>query len=69
VTSIPSLSMSRADAGRLARGQPVILRGRDAPVLAGWVAVMSEGALVALAEAAEGEVRPRRIFNNGRKNG
>jgi len=59
LTSIPSLSMSRADAGRLARGQPVILRGRDAPVLAGWVAVMSEGALVALAEAAEGEVRPR----------
>ena len=63
LTSIPSLSVSRADAGRLARGQAVILRGRDAPVLTGWVAVMAEGVLVALAEAAEGELRPRRIFN------
>jgi tRNA pseudouridine55 synthase len=67
LTSIASLSVGSSDAGRLARGQAVILRGRDAPVLGGWVAVMSQGKLVALAEAAEGELRPRRIFNTGRK--
>ena len=30
-------SVSAADAGRLARGQAVLLRGRDAPLLAGWI--------------------------------
>ena len=33
--SIPSLGVSRADAARLARGQPVLLRGRDAPIMQG----------------------------------
>jgi tRNA pseudouridine55 synthase len=41
----------------------VLLRGRDAPVIGGWVAVFSQGALIALAEVEKGEVRPRRIFN------
>ena len=54
LTSIPSVSVSSGDAGRLARGQPIILRGRDAPVFTGLVAVTVEGSLVALAEAAEG---------------
>ena len=31
--TIPSVSVSRADAARLARGQPILLRGRDAPIL------------------------------------
>jgi tRNA pseudouridine55 synthase len=39
------------------------MRGRDAPVMAGWVAVSSQGALIALAEVEKGELRPRRIFN------
>ena len=52
-----------ADDGRLARGQAVLLRGRDAPVIGGWVSVFSQGALIALAEVEKGEVRPRRIFN------
>ncbi|HEX2216481.1 MAG TPA: tRNA pseudouridine(55) synthase TruB [Xanthobacteraceae bacterium] len=63
LANVPSLAVSRADAARLARGQPVLLRGRDAPVLKGWVAVTAERQLVALAEAAEGEILPRRIFN------
>ena len=57
--------MSRGDAARLARGQAVLLRGRDAPVMAGWIAVSTQGSLVALAEVDKGELHPRRIFNFG----
>jgi len=60
---LPALTVSRADAGRLARGQGVLLRGRDAPIMEGWVAVSVQGQLIALAEIEQGELRPRRIFN------
>jgi len=63
LAALPALRVSSADAGRLARGQSVLLRGRDAPVLAGWVSVSTQGALVALAEVEKGELRPRRVFN------
>jgi tRNA pseudouridine55 synthase len=63
--AVPSLSVSRADAARLARGQPVLLRGRDAPIMQGVVAVSTHGDLIALAEFERGELRPRRIFNLG----
>jgi tRNA pseudouridine55 synthase len=61
--ALPALTVSRADAARLARGQAVLLRGRDAPIIQGWVAVSTQGELIALAEAEQGELRPRRIFN------
>ena len=41
----------------------VLLRGRDAPVMEGWVSVSAQGSLVALAEVEKGELRPRRIFH------
>jgi tRNA pseudouridine55 synthase len=63
LAALPAVTVSAADAGRLARGQAVLLRGRDAPLLAGWIAVSAHGALVALAEAERGELRPRRVFN------
>jgi tRNA pseudouridine55 synthase len=63
---IPALAVSRADAGRLRRGQAVLLRGRDAPLLQGRISVTSEGALVALADAEGAEIKPTRIFNLGR---
>jgi tRNA pseudouridine55 synthase len=63
LASLPSFVVSRADASRLARGQAVLLRGRDAPLLEGLLAVSAQGGLVALAEIAQGELRPRRIFN------
>ena len=66
LAALPALVVSRADAGRLARGQTVLLRGRDAPMMGGFVAVSAQGALVALAEVEKGELRPRRIFNLGR---
>ncbi|MBX9777673.1 MAG: tRNA pseudouridine(55) synthase TruB [Xanthobacteraceae bacterium] len=63
--SLPSVGVSRADAARLARGQAVLLRGRDAPIMRGFVAVSTHGDLIALAEFDHGELRPRRIFNLG----
>lgn len=60
--ALPTLVVSQHDAGRLARGQGVILRGRDAPVFEGVAAVMSGGTLVALAELERGELLPKRIF-------
>jgi tRNA pseudouridine55 synthase len=63
VAALPALRVSSGDAARLVRGQAVLLRGRDAPVLAGWVSVSSQSALIALAEVEKGELRPRRIFN------
>jgi tRNA pseudouridine55 synthase len=63
LAALPSLAVSRSDAGRLARGQAVLMRGRDAPLMEGPVAVFAQGALLALAEVENGELRPRRIFN------
>ena len=60
---LPALSLSSADAARLRQGQAVLLRGRDAPIMSGPVYAISKGALVALGEVAQGEFRPRRIFN------
>jgi tRNA pseudouridine55 synthase len=65
LAQLPTLAVNRSDAGRLVRGQAVLLRGRDAPVMAGWVAVRAQGCLIALAEVERGELRPRRIFNLG----
>jgi tRNA pseudouridine55 synthase len=60
---IPALAVSGADAARLQRGQAVLMRGRDAPVLSGTVHVTASGHLVALAEIDRGEIVPKRVFN------
>ncbi len=60
---IPALAVSGDDAARLARGQGVLLRGRDAPILNGPVYATSRGVLVALGEVTRGELRPKRVFN------
>ena len=60
---IPALAVTRADAARLHRGQAVLLRGRDAPIVHGPVHVTVEGQLLALAEIEHGEVIPKRVFN------
>ncbi|GLK83226.1 tRNA pseudouridine(55) synthase TruB [Ancylobacter defluvii] len=62
--SLPSLRVSPADAARLARGQSIILRGRDAPIIEGPVAITAGGRLVALGDAEGAEIFPRRIFHS-----
>lgn len=66
LAGLPALTVSRNDAARLARGQSVLLRGRDAPFVEGWIAVSSPDCLIALAEIEQGEMRPRRIFKLAR---
>ncbi len=61
--SLPTVKVSEPDAQRLAQGQAVFLRGRDAPVFEGPVSVSVSGNLVALAEMEAGQLHPRRIFN------
>lgn len=60
---LPQLAVSEDQAQRLRRGNPVILRGRDAPLPAPEAYATRSGRLVAIGEIAEGEFRPRRVFN------
>jgi len=60
---IPAITVEMADAARLKRGQSVILRGRDAPIITGSVYAMSRGTLVALGNVQQGELKPVRVFN------
>jgi tRNA pseudouridine55 synthase len=69
LAALPALAVSRSDAARLARGQAVLLRGRDAPVMSGCIAVLCQGSLLALADVEKGELLPRRIFNFSQSHG
>lgn len=55
--------VSQHDAARLARGQPVLMRGRDAPILTGEGYAMCKGMLIALCVIEKGELVPVRVFN------
>ena len=59
------LDVSSADAARLRRGQSVLLRGRDAPIMAGSAFAMSRGQVIGVGELEKGEFRPTRVFNFG----
>src|SRR5258708_10456717 len=58
LAALPALVVSRADAGRLARGQAVLLRGRDAPMMGGFVAVSAPSAPGALGAGGKSQLRP-----------
>jgi tRNA pseudouridine55 synthase len=60
---IPALAINGDDAARLKRGQAILLRGRDAPILNGPVYATSRGTLVAIGEVSCGEMVPIRVFN------
>ena len=63
LSSLPALSVSTADAQKLALGQAVIMRARDAPILEGMVSVSAQGALIALGQIEQGSLKPRRLFH------
>ncbi len=60
---IPALAIDTSDAMRLKRGQAILLRGRDAPIIKGVVYATSRGSLIALGEIQQGQLRPTRVFN------
>jgi len=62
---LPGLSVGPNDAANLARGQSVLVRGRDAPVLNGTAYAHFKGRILALGELEKGAFRPTRVFNFG----
>jgi tRNA pseudouridine55 synthase len=63
LADLPELLVSQSDAASLARGQTVLIRGRDAPILSGPAYATSKGRLIALGELAKGALHPTRVFN------
>jgi tRNA pseudouridine55 synthase len=59
---IPAVAVTGADAARLRRGQPILLR-ESFPSDGATVCAMARGLPVALASVAEGLMRPTRVFN------
>ena len=64
LVDLAEIPVSRDAAGRLMRGQPAILRGRDAPI-EGRVYATYNGALVAVGDVDKGEFLPHRVFSLG----
>ena len=62
---IPGISIDQQMAISLIQGQPVILRGRDAPVNQDLVLASYRGKPVALAKIEKGMLKPKRVFNLG----
>jgi tRNA pseudouridine55 synthase len=60
---IPALAIGGDDAARLKRGQPILIRGGNAPILKGPIYATSRGVLVAIGEVERGEMHPIRVFN------
>jgi len=61
--TLVGLRVEPADAAQLARGQPVLIRGRDAPDASKPVYAMSKGRVIALGEIDKGALKPTRVFN------
>ncbi|APG83022.1 tRNA pseudouridine synthase B [Sinorhizobium americanum CCGM7] len=62
LSELPHVAVSDDQAHRLRMGNPIILRGRDAPLPAPEAYATARGKLVAIGEVAEGEFRPKRVF-------
>lgn len=58
----PQIAVSGDQANRIRLGNPVILRGRDAPLPTEDACAFERGRLIAIGEIAAGEFRPRRVF-------
>jgi tRNA pseudouridine55 synthase len=63
LTDMTELNITSSDASRLRLGQPVLIRGRDAPIMQGEVYAVCKGQLIAIGEIGRGELRPTRVFN------
>ena len=65
LSNLPHIAISEDQAHRLKMGNPIILRGRDAPTAEPEAYATSRGKLVAIGEIGEGEFRPKRVFVTG----
>ena len=62
LSALPHLAISEDQARRIRSGNPIILRGRDAPLPAPEAYCTAAGELVAIGAIEEGEFRPKRVF-------
>ena len=65
LTEIAEIIVGPSDAAALGRGQPVLIRGRDAPIMAGAAYAICKGQIVAIGEIEKGALQPTRVFNLG----
>ncbi len=59
---LPHMALGDDAAHRVRLGNPVIIRGRDAPVDADDAYVTARGKLLAIGEVEAGQFKPRRVF-------
>lgn len=62
LADLPQLDVTSDQAVRLRNGNPVLLRGRDAPVEEEAVGVFERGRLMAIAKVEHGELKPVRLI-------
>ncbi len=62
LSDLPHLPLSEDQAYRIRMGNPVIVRGRDAPLEEPEVYATAKGRLIAIGEIGQGEFRPKRVF-------
>ena len=59
---LPQVARHRRAASRIRLGNPVIVRGRDAPVEAEEACATARGKLVAIGAIEAGMFQPKRVF-------
>lgn len=62
---LPQVPLSDDQAQRVRLGNPVILRGRDAPLEAEEACVTAHGKLLAIGYIEHGQFKPKRVFTAG----
>lgn len=62
LSSLPHLPVTDDQAHRIKMGNPIILRGRDAPADEAEAYATVRGKLLAIGEIGQGEFRPKRVF-------
>ncbi|PDS80868.1 tRNA pseudouridine(55) synthase TruB [Rhizobium sp. L43] len=62
LSSLPHLVINDDQAHRLKMGNPILVRGRDAPVAESEAYATARGRLIAIGEIGQGEFRPKRVF-------
>lgn len=65
LADLAEIAVSASDAATLARGQAVLIRGRDAPIHAGAAFATCKGRIIAIGEVDKGALQPTRVFNLG----
>ncbi len=65
LTELPEIALAANDAARIGRGQPVLLRGAQAPLAAPAAWASHAGHAIALGEISEGQFHPTRVFRPG----